>query len=88
MQSKTRVMEMELEGTLENTQDDIYVLYDTAKRNLEYCKLDIFVKKLIEMKDRVDLLLLSTVAHATNSYVHKGLGLAARSFYGQPRSWQ
>ncbi|ESU37054.1 Hypothetical protein DHA2_153551 [Giardia duodenalis] len=80
VQSKTRVMEMELEGTLENTQDDIYVLYDTAKRNLEYCKLDIFVKKLIEMKDRVDLLLLSTVAHATNSYVHKGLGLAARSF--------
>lgn len=80
VQSKTRVMEMEVEGTLENAQDDIHILYDTARRNLEYCKLDIFVKKLIEMKDRVDLLLLSIVAHATNSYVHKGLGLVARSF--------
>ncbi|EFO64558.1 Hypothetical protein GLP15_4518 [Giardia lamblia P15] len=80
VQSKTRVMEMEIEGTSENAQDDVYVLYDTARRNLEYCKLDIFVKKLLEMKDRVDLLLLSTVAQATNSYVHKGLGLAARSF--------
>lgn len=80
VQSKTRVMEMEVECTIENSQDDVYVLYDTARRNLEYCKLDIFIKKLLEMKDRVDLLLLSIVAYATNSYVHKGLGLAARSF--------
>lgn len=80
VQSKTRVMEMEVEHTIGNSQDDVYVLYDTARRNLEYCKLDIFIKKLLEMKDRVDLLFLSTVAHATNSYVHKGLGLVARSF--------
>ncbi|TNJ30432.1 hypothetical protein GMRT_10947 [Giardia muris] len=79
-ESKTRVAELEITDLRSNLNGVLASLRDVAHQNLEYCKVDVLVKKILALHDRANMLLFGTLVQIVNSTLHKGLGAVARSF--------